>query len=81
MLKLVIIVSSLAFAFVDSAVAQGADLSGQWTVTWDNNSQNAMSLALTGGRFSGNYINEREDRAGVPPRPTKCSVIEYIRQP
>jgi hypothetical protein len=66
MLKLVVIVSSLFFVFVDSAVAQdGADLSGQWTVTWDNNSQNAMSVALTGGRFSGNYINDSKESCSV----------------
>jgi hypothetical protein len=67
MLKSVIILGGLlAPVFADGAFAQGgADLSGQWTVTWDNNSQNAMSVALTGDRFSGNYINDAKESCPV----------------
>jgi hypothetical protein len=68
MLKSVIIVGGLlAPVFAGGAFAQsGADLSGQWTVTWlSNNSQNAMSMTLTGDRFSGSYINDTKDSCSV----------------
>jgi len=49
----------LALIFSGSAFALSAsDLDGRWTVTWPNNSRNAIKLTHSGGSVSGIYVSD-----------------------
>jgi hypothetical protein len=56
----------VAQIYVGDALAQSdTGLSGSWTITWDNNSKNPMSLKLTNERFSGTYTNDSKESCPV----------------
>jgi hypothetical protein len=61
------LVGLLLPSFAGCAFAQGLadDLAGRWTVTWSNNSRNALSLTNKSGRFSGTYENDSKDSCSL----------------
>jgi hypothetical protein len=68
MLKSMMVLAGLVLsACAGCAFAQGLaeDLAGRWTVTWSNNSKNALSLTNRNGRFSGAYENDNKDSCSL----------------
>jgi hypothetical protein len=59
MKALVLVATALIFICGGGAWAlSGSDLAGNWTVTWPNNTKNAISLSFSEERFSGTYTND-----------------------
>jgi hypothetical protein len=59
-IPVVLLLSGISTAWAATALGPA----GSWKVTWDNDqkNQNALTLKLTDGRLSGDYVNDAGDK-------------------
>jgi hypothetical protein len=68
MMKTAVVLVCLPLLFLATSVPSHAatdDLAGRWTVIWDNNSKNNLSLENKDGLLSGKYQNDKKESCSV----------------